>query len=82
MPVAYQQLLTRRALEGESVRRFMKTDPVTVSSDLTLDRLVEDYVYRYHHKMYPVVADSNKVEGCVTTKQIKEVPKEDWNRKG
>jgi Zn-dependent protease/predicted transcriptional regulator len=79
--MSYQQLLTRRALEGESVRRFMKTDPVTVSSDLTLDRLVEDYVYRYHHKMYPVVADSNKVEGCVTTKQIKEVPKEDWNRR-
>ena len=79
--MSYQQLLTRRALEGESVRRFMKTDPVTVSSDLTLDRLVEDYVYRYHHKMYPVVADSDKVEGCVTTKQIKGVPKEEWNRR-
>ena len=79
--MSYQQLLTRKALEGETVRRFMKTDPVTVSSDLTVDRLVEDYVYRYHHKMYPVVADSNKVEGCVTTKQIKAVPKEDWNRK-
>jgi len=26
----YQQLITRRALEGEPVRRFMKTDPVTV----------------------------------------------------
>jgi Zn-dependent protease/CBS domain-containing protein len=78
---SYQQLLTRRALEGETVRRFMKSDPVTVSSDLTLDRLVDDYIYRYHHKMYPVVADSDKVEGCVTTKQIKEIPREEWGRK-
>jgi len=79
--MSYQQLLTRRALEGESVRRFMKTDPVTVTPDMTVDRLVEDYVYVFHHKMYPVVSDSDKVDGCVTTRQIKEVPREEWSRK-
>jgi len=79
--MSYQQLLTRRALEGESVRRFMKTDPVTVTPDMTVDRLVEDFVYVFHHKMYPVVSDSDKVDGCVTTRQIKEVPREEWSRK-
>jgi CBS domain-containing protein len=79
--MSYQQLLTRRALEGESVRRFMKTDPVTVTPDMPIDRLVEDYVYVFHHKMYPVVSDSNSVDGCVTTKQIKDVPRDEWNRK-
>jgi Zn-dependent protease/predicted transcriptional regulator len=79
--MSYQQLLTRRALEGESVRRFMKTDPVTVTPNLTVDRLVEDYVYVFHHKMYPVIADSNRLVGCVTTKQIKEVPREEWGRR-
>jgi Zn-dependent protease len=79
--MSYQQLLTRRALEGESVRRFMKTDPVTVTPDMTVDRLVEDYVYVFHHKMYPVISDSDKVDGCVTTRQIKEVPREEWGRK-
>ena len=79
--MSYQQLLTRRALEGESVRRFMKTDPVTVTPDVPIDRLVEDYVYVYHHKMYPVVSDTDRVDGCVTTKQIKDLPRDDWNRK-
>jgi Zn-dependent protease/predicted transcriptional regulator len=79
--MSYQQLLTRRALEGESVRRFMKTDPVTVTPDMTLDKLVEDYVYVFHHKMYPVISDSERIEGCVTTRQIKEVPREEWNQK-
>jgi len=79
--MSYQQLVTRRALEGESVRRFMNTDPVTISPDTTLNELVEDYVYRYHHKMYPVVSGSGKVEGCITTQQIKEIPKAEWGQK-
>jgi Zn-dependent protease/CBS domain-containing protein len=79
--MSYQQLLTRKALEGESVRRFMKTDPVTVAPSLTVDRLVEDYVYVFHHKMYPVVDASNRLLGCVTTKQIKEIPREEWSRR-
>jgi len=79
--MSYQQLLTRRALEGESVSRFMKTDPVTVSPDITVERLVEDYVYLFHHKMYPVLIDGNRVSGCVTTKQIREVPRDEWKQK-
>ncbi len=77
--MSYQQLLTRRALEGESLRRFMNSEPVTVSPETTLDRLVEDYVYRYHHKLYPVV-EGDRLLGCITTRQIKETPRERWPR--
>lgn len=78
--MSYQQLITRRALEGEPLKRFMKTNPVTVPDSLTVDQLVENYIYRYHFKMFPVV-NSNKLLGCITTKQVKEIPSEDWNRK-
>jgi len=76
---SYQQLLIRRALEGEPVRRFMKTDPTTVLPFITLNELVEDYVYRHHFKMFPVVEKGGKLIGCVTTKNVKEVPREAWN---
>ena len=79
--MSYQQLLTRKALEGEPIRRFMKTDPVTVSPSVSLEQLVEDYVYKYHFKMFPVVEDSDRLLGCVTTKQVKEIPRQDWGRK-
>ncbi len=79
--MSYQQLLTRRALEGESVRTFMKKEPITVSPSVTLDTLVEDYVYRYHYKMFPVVSDSDKIDGCITTNDIKAVPREEWKMK-
>jgi Zn-dependent protease/predicted transcriptional regulator len=78
---SYQQLITRKALEGEPIRRFMKTDPVTLSPSVSLEHLVEDYVYKYHFKMFPVVEDSDRLLGCVTTKQVKEIPRQYWNRK-
>ncbi|NWF94257.1 MAG: site-2 protease family protein [Syntrophaceae bacterium] len=75
---SYQQLLIRKSLEGELVRRFMKTDPVTVTPSLSIAQLVEDYIYKYHYKMFPVVEDTNRLLGCVTTKQVKEIPREEW----
>jgi predicted transcriptional regulator len=40
---------------------------------------VEDYVYRYHHKLYPVVQDE-QLKGCVSTRQIKQTDREKWGR--
>ena len=79
--MSYQQLLLRRALEGERVRRFMKTDPITVTPSTSVRQLVEDYIYRYHFKMFPVVEDSHRLVGCVTTKQVQAVPREEWGMK-
>lgn len=76
----YQQVLVREALAGEPVSRFMSADPIQVSPNLTLDHLVEDYIYRYHHKMYPVSADG-RLAGCITTKEVRAVPREEWPRR-
>jgi Zn-dependent protease len=77
--MSYQQLLVRKALEGEPVRRFMNPDPVTVPDSLTVAQLVDDYIYKYHYKMFPVMA-GNKLTGCITTRQVKDIPREAWDR--
>jgi CBS domain-containing protein len=79
--MSYQRLVTRKALEGELVRRFMKSEPVTVKPSISLKELVEDYVYRYHFKMFPVVENGNRLVGCITTNKVKEFPREEWDRK-
>jgi Zn-dependent protease/predicted transcriptional regulator len=76
---AYQQLQVRSVLEGEPVRRFMNTDVVTVPRSASIAELVDEYVYRYHHKMFPVV-DDGELLGCITTQQITEVPRQEWDR--
>jgi Zn-dependent protease/predicted transcriptional regulator len=78
---SYQQLLLRKALEGEIVQRFMKTDPVVVTPSITVDQLVEDYIYKYHYKMFPIVENADRLIGCVTTKQVKEIPREEWSHR-
>jgi len=76
---SYQQLLMRRSFEGEPVWRFMESSPVTVPASISLEQLVEDYFYRYYFKMFPVVQDG-KLVGCVTSQQIKEIPKQQWGQ--
>jgi predicted transcriptional regulator len=58
----------------------MEPDPVSVSPTISLRVLVEDYIYKYHFKMFPVV-EGRELVGCVTTKDVKEVPPEDWERR-
>jgi Zn-dependent protease/CBS domain-containing protein len=74
---SYQQVLIRKALEGTPVSSLMRKDPVTVPPSLSIGELVEDYVYKYHFKMFPVLEDG-KLAGCITTRQVKEVPREQW----
>jgi Zn-dependent protease len=79
--MSHRQLLVRKALEGEPVRRFMKEGPVTVPPSATIEELVEDYIYRHQFKMFPVVEGSDRLIGCVTMRQVKEIPREDWTRR-
>jgi Zn-dependent protease/predicted transcriptional regulator len=78
--MSYRQALVRSALAGETVARFMQTNPVVVSPSLSVHELVNDYFYRYHYKMFPVVTDGTLV-GCITSRQVGNVPKELWDQR-
>jgi len=73
----YQQVLVKQMLQGEPVQRIMTAEPVTVPPSLSLQDLVENYIYRYHFKMFPVV-EGDRLAGCVTTRDVREVPRADW----
>jgi Zn-dependent protease/CBS domain-containing protein len=75
--MSYQHLVVRQALKGEPVQRFMQKDLVTVPPDTSVQALVDDYIYRYHHKLFPV-SNNGHLRGCVTTGQLKTIPREQW----
>lgn len=77
--ISYNQLLVRNALAGEEIRRFMMTEPISVSPSLTVEQLVNDYFYKYHYKMFPV-SNGDGLIGCVGLRQVKEIPREEWSR--
>lgn len=75
--MSYRQLIIRKALAGEEVDRFMKTEPVTVPPELSIPELVRDFFYKYHYKMFPVL-DDDRVLGCISSREIKQIPHNQW----
>jgi Zn-dependent protease/predicted transcriptional regulator len=73
---SYQQVLIRKGLEGEKVKRFMNSKLVTVPPDISVAELVNRYIFKHHYKMYPV-QDNGKLIGCVTLNQVKEIPEKE-----
>ncbi|MDH4074092.1 MAG: site-2 protease family protein, partial [Gammaproteobacteria bacterium] len=75
---SYQRLVLHEMLHREPVSRFMRSEPVTVPPSITIREWVEDYVYRHHFKMFPVV-DGGQLLGCVSIDNIRKVPRGEWD---
>jgi Zn-dependent protease len=75
---AYQQTLLRESLRGSTVREFMKTDVVTVPREIPVRELVDDYFYKHHYRMFPVLTNG-RLTGCVSTRDVAKLPPEQWN---
>jgi CBS domain-containing protein len=76
---SYQQVVIREILGGEPVSRFMRPDPMTVQRSISVRELVEEYMYRFHYKLFPVM-DGDRLVGCVTTSDVKHLPRDEWDR--
>jgi Zn-dependent protease/predicted transcriptional regulator len=76
---SFEDVVARELLAGEPVSRFMSPDPITVDPNLDLRHLVEDYVYRHHRKVFPVMADGH-VEGLVSAQSLQNVPRDAWDQ--
>ncbi len=78
--ISYHQVLLQKMLEGETVRRFLKKNPVSVPPSASISQFLEDYFYKYHHKMFPVT-EQEKLSGCITMDRVKNIPPEQRDMK-
>ena len=67
----------KKVFENKPVAQFMKTNPVCVSPDLSIEDLVEQYVYRYHYDLFPVVANEVLL-GLVSISRVRSIPRDRW----
>jgi len=74
---SYQQLLARGLFQSKKVKDFMVKEPLTVSRSTSLQEFVENYAYKYHFQMYPVLS-FGKLAGCVSVHNVASVPREEW----
>jgi CBS domain-containing protein len=73
--ISYRQVLMQKILEGEKVGRFLNKDPVSVPVSASVRQLLEEYFYRYHFKMFPVM-EEEKLRGCVSMSRVRDIPPE------
>ncbi|MBE0596354.1 MAG: site-2 protease family protein [Desulfuromonadales bacterium] len=78
--MAYHQVVAGEVLGNERVRDRMSSEPVTVPPGITLQDLVDDYFQKYDYKMFPV-AEGERLYGCITTREVKEIDRHLWPRK-
>jgi len=73
-----QMVQMREYLEGETVRRFMTTDVVTVHRDLNLQRFVDELVFHHRFSYYPVVDEDGRLIGVVSARGPRGVDQHEW----
>jgi Zn-dependent protease len=73
-----RQTLLREALQGITARHVISRECPIISPELSLGQLVRDYILVTGQR-YFVVAGGAKLEGVVTMRNIKPIPKKRWD---
>lgn len=73
----YQQTMAQRLLADISVAQVMTPDPIAVPPDLPISEFIDAYVYRYHHREFPV-ARGGVLLGRIGTKQVTALDRSLW----
>jgi len=74
---SYSETVARKLLAEIAVVRIMNPDPITVTSGTLVQTFIDDYVYRYHHRWFPVV-DDGTVVGSMTMQQAASMDRALW----
>jgi CBS domain-containing protein len=61
------------------VRRFMNPEPIVVPPSIGLRTWVDEYVYRFHRKTFPVVTEG-RLDGVINTGVLVSLPREEWEQ--
>jgi Zn-dependent protease/predicted transcriptional regulator len=75
---SYRQMRMKKILSSVKIQNLMTKNVITVPVSITLDRLVEDYFFKFRFASFPVF-ENDTLMGLVTFHDIKEVGRENWH---
>jgi Zn-dependent protease/CBS domain-containing protein len=74
---SYRQVVIEDVLEGVPIVNLMRTNPPTVSADITISTLVHEYIMNRDDHAFPVEVDGELV-GLVTLEDVRTIGREQW----
>jgi Zn-dependent protease len=75
---SYMQLLVRQSLHGKSASQFMNPAPRTFRPDTPVDAVMREFLNENDQNVLPVVADDNRLVGCVDLQAARSFPESEW----
>jgi Zn-dependent protease/CBS domain-containing protein len=75
---SYRQVVIEDVLEGVPIVNLMRTNPPTVSADITISTLVHEYIMNRDDHAFPVEVDGELV-GLVTLEDVRTIGREQWD---
>ncbi len=75
---SYQQVVVEDMLRGVPVARLMRANTPSVSPNIPISRLVDDFVMRSEDRAFPVV-DGDRLVGLVCLDDVQKVPRQAWD---
>ncbi len=72
----YRSFELRFGLQDMKIREIM-SPPIAVNTSMTISQFVNDYVFHYHHRVFPVL-ELDRYIGMIDVRSIKGVPPGDW----
>jgi Zn-dependent protease/predicted transcriptional regulator len=77
---SYQTVMMQRALVGVQVRQIMTENVITVDWLISVNELVQDYIYKHQFTNFPVF-NRDEFVGMVSLEGVKTIAKELWSFK-
>lgn len=74
---SYQRLVLEQSTAGRTIDELIDRQASAVPAGASVQRLVDEYVLKQHHRTFPVV-DGGRLLGCVSVGRLREVPRERW----
>ncbi len=72
----YRSFEIRFGLQDMKLREIM-TPPIAVNTSMTISQFINDYVFHYHYRVFPVL-ELNRFIGMIDVRSIKGVPPNEW----
>ena len=76
---SYSQVVVREVLEGVPVARVMRTRGLAIAPEVSVTRLVDDFIMRTDERMFPVLDGESRLVGLVGMADVQKVPRDRWN---
>ncbi len=75
---SYRQMALQSVLRGHKVSEVMTRDCPSISADMSLEQLINEYVLGKGRRCFPVV-DDGRVLGLATVNDLRKAPRESWH---